>query len=126
MWHRNIGWSRLALSAFSVIAFAIHSTAELSQPPFYKGVTVSCQTWGKEWQTPEMAKTLDELKSSGVNSIAIHPYARIEMTGTCVSDKGAVYLRGRRLAINGRCSKSSKSLARPVARLFRRNGPMPI
>jgi hypothetical protein len=47
----------------------------------FKGVTVSCQTWGIEWQTPEMAKTLAELKSLGVNSIAIHPYARIEEDG---------------------------------------------
>src|SRR5438128_3012399 len=44
-------------------------------------MTVSCQTWGIEWQTPEMAQTLDELKSLGVNSIAIHPYARIENDG---------------------------------------------
>lgn len=48
---------------------------------FFKGVTVSCQTWGKEWQTPEMMQTLDELKSLGVNSFAIHPYARIAEDG---------------------------------------------
>jgi len=46
-----------------------------------KGVTVSCQTWGREWQTPEMAETLDELQSLGVNSFAIHPYARISNDG---------------------------------------------
>jgi hypothetical protein len=51
------------------------------QLSFLKGVTVSCQTWGIEWQTPEMAKTLDELKSLGANSIAIHPYAQIENDG---------------------------------------------
>ncbi|HEV2047542.1 MAG TPA: hypothetical protein VGQ95_13220 [Chthoniobacterales bacterium] len=50
-------------------------------PQFFKGVTVSCQTWGIEWQTPEMAQALDELKSLGVNSVAIHPYARIENDG---------------------------------------------
>ena len=49
--------------------------------PFFKGVTVSCQTWGREWQTPEMAQTLDELKSLGANSVAIHPYARISEDG---------------------------------------------
>jgi len=49
--------------------------------PFFKGVTVSCQTWGREWQTPEMAQTLDELKSLGANSVAIHPYARIAEDG---------------------------------------------
>jgi hypothetical protein len=52
-----------------------------SSPPFIKGMTVSCQTSGWEWATPEMARTLDELKSLGVNSIAIHPYAQIENDG---------------------------------------------
>ena len=55
--------------------------AEEAKPPLIKGVTVSCQTWGGEWATPEMALTLDELKSLGVNSFAIHPYARIENDG---------------------------------------------
>lgn len=58
------------------------SAARASEPPpFFRGVTVSAQTWGREWQTPEMAATLDELKSLGANSIAIHPYARIEEDG---------------------------------------------
>lgn len=48
---------------------------------FIKGMTVSCQTSGWEWATPEMARTLDELKSLGVNSVAIHPYAQIENDG---------------------------------------------
>ncbi len=55
--------------------------AEEAKPSFIKGMTVSCQTWGREWATPEMARTLDELKSLGVNSIAIHPYAQIENDG---------------------------------------------
>lgn len=55
--------------------------AEGTTLPFLKGVTVSCQTWGGEWQTPEMARTLDELKSLGANSFAIHPYARISDDG---------------------------------------------
>lgn len=63
----------LALSALS----AIHA----EPTPIFKGVTVSCQTWGREWQTPEMAQTLDELKSLGANSFAIHPYARIAEDG---------------------------------------------
>ncbi|HMJ06038.1 MAG TPA: hypothetical protein VK474_07255 [Chthoniobacterales bacterium] len=62
--------------AFLVTAYA------LAEPlPFFKGVTVSCQTWGYEWQTPEMARTLDELQSLGANSCAIHPYARIMNDG---------------------------------------------
>jgi len=55
--------------------------AEGANPSFIKGVTVSCQTFGWEWATPEMAQTLDELKSLGVNSIAIHPYAQIQEDG---------------------------------------------
>ena len=56
-------------------------------PSFVKGVTVSCQTWGIEWQTPEMEPTLDELKSLGVNSIAIHPYAQIREDGHVLSGR---------------------------------------
>jgi len=50
-------------------------------------VTVSCQTWGREWETPEMAASLDELKSLGVNSIAIHPYAQVREDGHVVSGR---------------------------------------
>jgi hypothetical protein len=64
---------------------AIFATASLfgEEPsrPVYKGMTISCQTWGIEWQMPEMEATLDELKSLGVNSIAIHPYAQIREDG---------------------------------------------
>ena len=70
--------SAFALSALLVAASATPSPAEQpAPPPFFKGVTVSCQTWGIEWQMPEMETTLDELKSLGANSIAIHPYAQI-------------------------------------------------
>jgi hypothetical protein len=55
--------------------------AEERARPVYKGMTVSCQTWGIEWQMPEMEATLDELKSLGVNSVAIHPYAQIREDG---------------------------------------------
>ncbi len=46
-----------------------------------RGMTVSAQTNGREWATPAMAQTLDELKSFGVNAIAIHPYARVNEDG---------------------------------------------
>jgi hypothetical protein len=73
---------RPGISAFAaVLTFLVSTVAPAAESPFYKGVTVSCQTWGKEWQTPEMAQTLDELKSLGVNSVAIHPYARIREDG---------------------------------------------
>ena len=55
---------------------------------FLKGVTISCQTWGIEWQTPEMEAALDELKSLGVNSIAIHPYAQIQEDGHLFTGRG--------------------------------------
>ena len=55
--------------------------SESTPSSFIKGVTVSCQTYGWEWATPEMSRTLDELKSLGVNSIAIHPYAQIREDG---------------------------------------------
>lgn len=72
-----------ALFAAAIPSFAQQATA----PPFYKGVTVSCQTWGIEWQMPEMGAALDELKSLGVNSIAIHPYAQIREDGHVVSGR---------------------------------------
>lgn len=71
--------------SFFLLGLAVVAGATAAEPsPFYKGVTVSCQTWGIEWQTPEMEKTLDELKSLGVNSIAIHPYAQIREDGHVV------------------------------------------
>jgi hypothetical protein len=66
------------LCALSILASTIEAA---SGADFFKGVTVSCQTWGVEWQTPEMAATLDELKSLGANSVAIHPYAQIHNDG---------------------------------------------
>jgi hypothetical protein len=64
----------------AVLLLPLHAIAG----EFFKGVTVSCQTWGIEWQTPEMAQTLDELQSLGANSFAIHPYARIANDGHVV------------------------------------------
>ncbi|HEX8491003.1 MAG TPA: hypothetical protein VF626_08295, partial [Chthoniobacterales bacterium] len=75
----------VALASSVVSSFA----EQPPSPSFYKGMTVSCQTWGIEWQTPEMEKTLDELKSLGVNSIAIHPYAGIQEDGHVVAGRRA-------------------------------------
>jgi hypothetical protein len=47
-----------------------------------RGVTVSCQTWGREWGTDAFAADLDRLKALGVNWVAIHPYASIRADGT--------------------------------------------
>ena len=82
--------SAFALCGLLVVSAANPSAAGLSDPlPFFKGVTVSCQTWGIEWQMPEMATALDELKSLGVNSIAIHPYAQIREDGHLLSNRGS-------------------------------------
>jgi glycosyl hydrolase family 113 len=77
-----------ALGGVWAALIAIPAMAESSPPaPVFKGVTVSAQTWGIEWQTPEMEAALDELKSLGVNSIAIHPYAQIHEDGHVVSGR---------------------------------------
>ncbi|MEX1023899.1 MAG: hypothetical protein WD226_02375 [Planctomycetota bacterium] len=46
-----------------------------------RGMTISCQTWGREWATDGFATELDELSTLGVNWVAIHPYARIGADG---------------------------------------------
>jgi len=71
----------ISFGALMLLPFSIPELLSASNDIFFKGVTVSAQTWGIEWQTPAMSQTLDELKSLGVNSIAIHPYAQIENDG---------------------------------------------
>ena len=46
-----------------------------------RGMTISCQTYGLEWATPEMAATLDDIATLGANAFAIHPYAQIREDG---------------------------------------------
>jgi len=72
---------RLVVFFAAVATTIVSSFGEQPASSVYKGMTVSCQTWGIEWQMPEMEATLDELKSLGVNSIAIHPYAQIREDG---------------------------------------------
>ena len=66
---------------FMLLLPFLSSSVDVGHKSFYKGMTVSCQTWGAEWATPEMKSTMNELKSLGVNAIAIHPYARISEDG---------------------------------------------
>lgn len=47
-----------------------------------RGVTISCQTWGREWASDAFAEDLDRLRGLGVNWVAIHPYASIAADGT--------------------------------------------
>ena len=46
-----------------------------------KGITVSCQGYGRVWGTDSFAKELDRLVALGANSVTIHPYARIHDNG---------------------------------------------
>lgn len=52
-----------------------------AEAPYIRGMTVSCQTGGREWGTPGMGTSLDRLKKIGVNYVAIHPYAQIREDG---------------------------------------------
>ncbi|MFN0006784.1 MAG: hypothetical protein ACKVXR_02660, partial [Planctomycetota bacterium] len=47
-----------------------------------RGMTISCQTWGREWGSDGFGPELDELKALGVNWVSIHPYASIRHDGT--------------------------------------------
>ena len=76
---------RFVLILTAITGMALSAVGQESQRQIYKGMTVSCQTWGIEWQAPEMRDTIDELKSLGVNSIAIHPYAQIREDGHVIT-----------------------------------------
>jgi glycosyl hydrolase family 113 len=64
-----------------ILLFSQTYTNSEFKKDFIRGMTISCQTWGYEWATPEMKQSLMELKKMGVNSFAIHPYARIQNDG---------------------------------------------
>lgn len=53
-----------------------------TDPLLVHGMTISCQTWGREWASPGFADELDDLAALGVNWIAIHPYARVDGDGS--------------------------------------------
>src|SRR5882724_3907821 len=79
-----------SLCGLLIVTAATSPVAGTFEPlPFSKGITVSCQTWGIEWQMPEMETALDELKSLGVNSISIHPYAQIREDGHLLTGHGS-------------------------------------
>lgn len=72
--------TRAAACAAAALLLAAH-LPQAARGDFIRGVTVSTQTWGQEWASPEMRASLDELQSMGVTSVAIHPYARIHADG---------------------------------------------
>ncbi|MCY2961824.1 MAG: hypothetical protein NTY35_16830 [Planctomycetota bacterium] len=47
-----------------------------------RGMTISCQTWGREWGTDGFVRELEVLHDLGVNWVAIHPYAGIRGDGS--------------------------------------------
>ncbi len=49
---------------------------------FMRGVTVSCWGWGREWDAPEMATTIREIRSLGGRWISFHPYAFVQNDGS--------------------------------------------
>ncbi len=69
----------VALVTALVFSNAVHHQTALAanKPIAIRGMTVSSHTWGVEWNTPAMEQTLDELRSLGVNHVAIHPYAQV-------------------------------------------------
>lgn len=68
----------VALAAASIAAGTVRDD------PYARihGMTVSCPGVGQIWGTDEMVRTMEELKTLGVNWIAIHPYAAIGDDGT--------------------------------------------
>lgn len=49
------------------------------------GMTISCETFGREWGTDRFVDALEDLSALGVNWVAIHPYASIQSDGTVVA-----------------------------------------
>lgn len=68
----------LALSALLLFA----NTNGAPAPPFMKGMTISCPTWGPIWGTPDMRAALQEVKALGVQWASIHPYASVKRDGS--------------------------------------------
>lgn len=66
----------------AALILAIAAPAHAAERPFFRGMTVSCHSWGESWETPQMETTIRDLKSMGANSIAIHPYAKIKKDGS--------------------------------------------
>lgn len=52
------------------------------------GMTISCQTWGREWGSEGFASELADLHDLGVNWVAIHPYASIRADGRVAFGRG--------------------------------------
>lgn len=75
---------RVVLPALFTLVAAGPLAAQPAAPaqPEVRGVTISCQTWGREWGSDDMVEALRELAALGVNWVAIHPYAGIRADGS--------------------------------------------
>ncbi|CAM2066220.1 hypothetical protein SCOR_12640 [Sulfidibacter corallicola] len=47
-----------------------------------RGITISCQGWGRIWGQDQFARELPRLVALGANAVATHPYAAIRADGT--------------------------------------------
>ena len=81
------GWrQRCALVLGCLVVLTEPALTPADQAPatrtFLRGMVVSCPRGGQIWGTSDMARSLEELASLGVDWIAIHPYARVERDGS--------------------------------------------
>lgn len=53
-----------------------------ADPPFLRGMTVSCPGYGQIWGSPSMDRSLEELADLGVEWVSIHPYAGVRRDGS--------------------------------------------
>lgn len=55
---------------------------EVEADRFRRGVIVSCPRAGQIWGSPEMTRSLEEIRALGAEWIAIHPYAGVSRDGS--------------------------------------------
>ncbi len=77
----NVSFPRVFLLLTSALLLSVRVGAETPSPSFIRGMTVSCQSSGYEWGTPEFGQALDRLKVLGITHVAIHPYAQVQNEG---------------------------------------------
>lgn len=70
------------LVATLLVAEPAARSAAADGEPFLRGMTVSCQGYGRIWGSGEMTETLAELSRLGVGWASIHPYAGVRRDGS--------------------------------------------
>lgn len=72
-------------------ASSIRDSVAAREGGLMRGIVVSCYRNGPgEWDGPGMEPLLDELQALGVNSVQVHPYARISSNGRVGYRRGPV------------------------------------